>query len=234
MSGILRTDVLGVVGGLGPLASAEFMRLLAVLTPAERDSDHIPVIACACPHMPEFDRRILEGAGETPAPYLRSRVWLLRGSGARAIAVPCDVAHAWYEDMTAGLGIPIIHIADAVREELGTATGPIGLLAGRASVTAGIYQSRLGLPCLTLSEDDARSLVAPALASVKRNRPAEARPYLLRAIDGLFASGAVTVVLGATEMGLAFGDERLPQRCVDANRALAKACVRWALGQRKV
>src|ERR1700735_4777136 len=92
--------MLGVLGGMGPLASAQFMLRLTLLTPASRDQDHIPTVLWSDPRVPDRTRRHLAG-GDDPLPRLLRGIAGLRNAGCGAIAIPCNTAHAWYDAMQA-------------------------------------------------------------------------------------------------------------------------------------
>ena len=93
--------VLGVLGGMGPLASAHFMLRLTLLTPAERDQEHIPTILWSDPRIPD---RIagLKGTGPDPLPWLLHGIHGLRQAGCGAIVIPCNTVHAWIGQMPRG------------------------------------------------------------------------------------------------------------------------------------
>ena len=109
--------VLGVLGGLGPLASAHFMTRLTLLTPAERDQDHIPAVLWSDPRVPDRTRP-KPVDGDDPLPWLLRGIAGLRQAGCGAIAIPCNTAHRWYEAMLEAAGCPILHIVDAAAVDL--------------------------------------------------------------------------------------------------------------------
>src|SRR6201990_2931368 len=108
--------LLGVLGGMGPLASAHFMLRLTLLTPATRDQAHIPAVLWSDPRVPDRTRGKLSG-GDDPLPWLLRGVRGLKAAGCGAIAIPCNTAHGWYDDMAAE-GLPILHIVDAAADDL--------------------------------------------------------------------------------------------------------------------
>src|SRR5271156_4769878 len=123
--------VLGVLGGMGPLASAHFMVRLTLLTPATRDQDHVPAVLWSDPRVPGRTGEHLKG-GEDPLPWLVHGIQGLRRAGCGAIAIPCNTAHGWYDQMSKAAEVPILHIVDAAARELrrfGIARGRIGLMA---------------------------------------------------------------------------------------------------------
>lgn len=224
--------ILGVLGGMGPLASAEFMRALTLETPAERDQDHIPTVLWSDPRVP--DRTLARNhGGEDPLPWLLRGIRGLEAAGCGAVAIPCNTAHGWYDAMKAATVLPILHIVDAAAEDLraqGVALGRIGLMGTAATLAMRLYEERLpGYEVITPDAEEMRGLVSPAIAEVKANRVQAAYAPLAEMAARLQARGAQAVVLGCTEipLGVAAGPA-LPFPVVDTVAALARAAIRWA------
>src|SRR5271163_2765301 len=97
--------VLGVLGGMGPLASAQFMLRLTLLTPAERDQDHVPAVLWSDPRVPSRTQSTFTAA-QDPLPWLLRGVAGLRHAGCGAIAIPCNTAHRWHAEMLTEAGCP--------------------------------------------------------------------------------------------------------------------------------
>ncbi len=228
--------MLGVLGGMGPLASAEFMRALTLETPAERDQDHIPTVLWSDPRVPDRTAARNHG-GPDPLPFLLRGIRGLEAAGCGAIAIPCNTAHGWFEAMQAATTLPILHIVDAAAEDLraqGVTPGShIGLMGTTATLAMRLYQERLGIECITPSDAMMQSHVMPAVGLVKANRVAEAYAPLAEVARNLHAQGAAAVVLGCTEipLGIAAGPA-LPFPVVDTVAALARSAIAWALAER--
>ena len=197
--------VLGVLGGMGPLATVDFLRKLIEETPAARDEDHIPVVAWSVPQIPDRPRAITSN-GESPLPAMLAGIRTLKEAGAVAIAIPCNTAHYWYDDMVREGGLPIIHIADAALAELEARriTGKtIGLIATKGTLAAGFFQQRLaarGYHHVTNSDADIEALVLPAIVHVKRNELDAAAKLIETAVGRLIDDGgAAGVILACTE-----------------------------------
>ena len=226
--------VLGVLGGMGPLASAEFMRQLTLLTPAGRDQDHIPAILWSDPRVPDRNAA-RQGRGPDPLPALVRGIRGLEAAGCGAIAIPCNTAHGWIEGMRAATRLPILHIVEAAAASLraqGIGPGPIGVMGTAATLAMGLYQDGLragGWEVSVPTEEEMARLVSPGIALVKANHVAEAHAPLAEAARALAARGARAVVLGCTEipLGIAAGPA-LPFPVVDTIEALALASIRWA------
>jgi aspartate racemase len=228
--------VLGVLGGMGPLASAQFMLRLTLLTPADRDQDHIPAVLWSDPRVPDRGAARL-GTGPSPLPWLMRGIDGLRAAGCDAIAIPCNTAHGWFEPMVRDAGVPILHIVDAAATDLrriGIAGGTIGLMGTAATLAMKLYQDRLGAQGWDIIEPDTEQMqqfVTPAIAAVKANRVAEAYQPLAAVVNSLASRGALAVVLGCTEipLGIQAGPaEGLDVPVVDTIDALARAAIAWA------
>jgi aspartate racemase len=228
--------LLGVLGGMGPLASAQFMLRLTLLTPATCDQQHIPAVLWSDPRVPDRAHGRLAGA-EDPLPWLLRGIEGLKRAGCGAIAIPCNTAHGWYDEMQRAASVPIIHIVDAAATDLrrmGIPSGTIGIMGTQATLNMRLYQERLpyqGWNCITPSQDEMDRLVGPAIALVKANRVADAFQPLSEVVNTLAARGATAVVLGCTEIPLAIQAgpaDALKAPVVDTIDALARAAIRWA------
>ena len=228
--------VLGVLGGMGPLASAQFILRLTLLTPAESDQDHIPAVLWSDPRVPDRTQAML-AEGEDPLPWLLRGIAGLRRAGCSAIAIPCNTAHGWYEPMLTEAGCPILHIVDAAATELHrqhVVPGVIGVMGTAATLAMRLYQDRLGRlgwDCLVPSDEEMYCLVSPAIALVKANRVADSYAPLAEAVRNLTARGARAVVLGCTEtpLGIQAGPwQTLGVPLIDTIDALARAAISWA------
>jgi aspartate racemase len=236
MAGINQMEtgkMLGVLGGMGPLASAHFMTRLTLLTPALRDQDHVPTILWSDPRIPDRTRTHVPGS-EDPLPALLRGVVGLRSAGAGAIAIPCNTAHGWYEPIRQAAGVPVLHIVDAANAELrlaAVAPGPVGIMATEATLAMRLYQDGLeaqGWRCIAPTRATMWGLVNPAIAMIKANRVAEAYLPLADCVASLVAQGARAIILGCTEIPMALQDgPALDIPIVDSIDALAKSAIAW-------
>jgi aspartate racemase len=226
--------VLGILGGMGPAATADLYRKVIGLTPAKCDQDHIPVVIYSNPQIPDRGH-CLEGTGASPLPYLIQSLRVLEDAGVTCVAIACNSAHLWHGEMQASTMLRLLHIADAACASLGRqATQPkaVGLLCMRATLKAELYQHRLrnsGYTCLTPTEREQEELVSKAIYCVKRGEVSKATPLLARAAELLKQRGAEKILLGCTEIPLAL-ESRMRAGAtgyLDATLALAEECVAW-------
>jgi len=227
--------MLGVIGGMGPAATADFFAKLIEETPAARDEQHIPTLIVSDPRLPGRPAAILEH-GPSPLPALLAIRDKLLAAGATMLAMPCNTAHYWVDDLVRDCPVPFVSIVEASCDAVWTMAGPrsrIGLIGTRATLATGIFDRRLqadGYSVVLPSEAEMATAVLPSIRLVKEGRSAQAGELLAPAVQALFDRGAAAVVLACTETPVALDAAASPlrARCVDSNRALAKTCVaRW-------
>lgn len=224
--------IIGVLGGMGPLASADFMARLTLAHPAERDQDHPEAVLYSATQVPDRQAAAVAG-GPSPLPALLRGIRLLEAAGAGCIAIPCNSAHVWFDDMQAATRLHILHIVDAAAAALPQGVQTIAVVGTRATLESRLYQRRLearGFTCLTPTEAEMQDAVLPAIAAVKANNLQAATAPLLAVARRLAADGAQAVVLGCTEIPLALrGPDAMGVGVplLDTIDALARAALRW-------
>ena len=224
-AGVASLPRIGVLGGMGPLATADFLAKLVYATPATRDQDHFPVSVDSTPQIP--DRvAALEGRGADPLPALVAAARRLEASGCALIAMPCNTAHLWHARLAERLSVPLLHMVDAVNGELGAAR-LVGILGTTATLRHGLYQRHPGSARAWLLPDESEmnSLVMPGIAAVKCGDLVAGRRLLRSAARKLACRGAEAIVLACTEVPLVLAADEVPVRLVDATFALARHTV---------
>jgi aspartate racemase len=198
---------LGIFGGMGPAASAEFVTRLVAQTPATCDQEHIPFVLWNNPQVPDRSTS-LRNEDDRPLPFLLQGVQVLKAVGCDLVVIPCNTAHFWYDDMIK-LKVPIVHIVDSVADALrdaGVASGTIGIMGTQATVELGLYQNKLnkgGWDCIVPSKEEMDTLVQPAIDMIKGGKITESQPIIMKVVHNLIERGARAVVLGCTELPLA-------------------------------
>ena len=226
--------MIGVLGGMGPLATADFFSKVIAATTAKGDEGHVPLLIQSDPRIPSRPAAILHN-GESPLPALLAGRDRLIAAGATALAMPCNTAHFWFSELQQGCTVPFLSIVDATCAEAASLAAPgahIGLIATGATLATQLFDDRLramGFVPLLPEESDMMALVLPAIALVKAGRAAEGGQMIEQAVQALLARGASTVLLACTETPLALDAVQSPlrSRCVDSTGALARACVAW-------
>jgi len=227
-----RKEWLGVIGGMGPLATADFLAKLVEATPATSDQQHIPVLVHGDPRVPDRTDALLH-RGASPLPALVEAVRFLNRCKVGIIAMPCNSAHAWFEELRAVSEAPILDIiaaTSALAEETAPALGSIGVLATAGTERVGLYHRALrarGWDIVEVDRGQRRDLDR-GIAAVKAGDVVFGRQLVERVAHGLVRQGAGTLVAACTEVStvLDVEDDGAPVPLIDSSTALALACVR--------
>lgn len=226
--------MIGVLGGMGPLATVDFFSKVIAATPATYDEDHVPLLIQSDPRIPARPAAILS-AGQSPLPALLAGRDRLIAAGAVALVMPCNTAHFWYPNLVQGCSVPFLSIVDACGNELGALAAPgaqIGIIATRATLAARIFDAPLfkrGYTPLVPDDLEMDGLVLPAIELVKAGSAAEGGRLIERAVGSLLSRGASAVILACTETPVALDaiQSGLRPMCIDSTGALARSCVKW-------
>ena len=232
--------LVGVLGGMGPLATVDFMRKMLDATSAEADQQHVPVLVSSIPQVPDRTAAF-RGEGESPVESMIRSGQRLVAAGAQLVVIPCNTAHLWFEDVRKALGLPMLHLVDAALDEvLRTVSGSdkVGLLATDATIASGLYVNRragsgVAVNWLLPTAAEIMDLVMPGIAAVKAGQLEAGRERLAEAASALRQRGAAALVLGCTEIPLVLDAEAAGVPVIDPTAALARRAVDWALRHRR-
>lgn len=228
-----RRGVIGILGGMGPLATADLYRKIIEATPAEHDQDHLHVVIEANPGVPDRTDALLNG-GDDPLPWLINGARRLQGGGVSLIAIPCNTAHAFLPRIQAAVSTPIIDMVGETARQAAAILpegSAVGILSTEGTARVGLYQSALrdaGLHGLTPG-GRAQSWVSQAIGMVKAGQTGpEATDLVLRAVAELVADGAVALIAACTEIPLILKPTDVDVPLIDPTDVLARTAVRWA------
>jgi aspartate racemase len=223
------TQLLGVLGGMGPASTVDFMDKLTRLTDASVDQDHLPMITLSDPRIPDRSMAI-EGTGPSPEPMLIDCITRLQAAGATVIAIPCNTAHYWIDAMSAASAVPLLSIIDATIETTVAsvpAGAKVGILATEGTISAKIYDTPLisaGYIPESLDADRRGRLVEAGIQCIKAGKITAGQGLLEKALRELIDAGCSHAILGCTEVSVAFGDSRSRPGIAlyDSNLSLAR------------
>ncbi|SDQ80662.1 aspartate racemase [Pseudomonas sp. UC 17F4] len=237
---------LGVVGGVGPAATVDFMDKVVTNTPAGKDQDHIKMVVEHNPQIPDRTANLLR-AETDPTIALYATCQRLADAGADAIAIPCNTAHAFVARIQPHLEVPIVNMLDetiaCIVEQHGAST-PVGLLATSGTLQSAVYHEAAraaGLQLITPGHEY-QTLVMEAIYGARGIKAGFTegicKEQLLVVAEHLCELGAGVLILGCTELplvlspvpALALGRHRVA--VVDPTTVLARACVQLALDAR--
>lgn len=226
--------MIGVLGGMGPLATVDFFSKVISETSARGDADHVPMLIQSDPRIAPRPAAIL-GGGRSPLPELLAGRDRLIFAGATALVMPCNTAHFWYSSLLERCTVPFLSIVDASVNELSllaAAGSKIGIIATRATLAAQIFDPaliRLGYSVMLPDEIAMSTLVLPGIEFVKAGDTLRGGQLIEEAVQLLLNHGARAVILACTETPVALDalKSQLRIHCVDSTAALARCCVAW-------
>lgn len=215
----------GVIGGMGPEATVEFLRRIVAATPANDDQDHIRVLVDNNPKIPSRLAAIVEGTGEDPLPTLIAMAKGLEKQGAELLAMPCNTAHYYRPRIAEAVSIPFL---DMIALSVAVMPGKrIGMLASPAVRKVGLYEKNLraaGKEAM-FPEDDAPLL--EIIRAVKANRVTDAHRRDYGAIAQALQADAY--LIACTELSVLGSPPSVTAPAIDALDVLVKATVDAAL-----
>lgn len=223
----------GVIGGLGPDATVDFMARVLALTPAEQDQDHIHLLVDQNPAVPNRQAAILRG-GKDAGAALAAMASGLEAAGADFIVMPCNAAHAFEQQIAAAISVPFVSIIDATVESVADDAKRIGVLETPACQAAGLYQSALderGKEFIGLDTVAGEELMRLAYEIKLGDRGSAVKAAMRSLAQALLARGAEAVIAGCTEIPLVLGAEDVEVPLISSTDALARRTIALAKGE---
>ena len=219
---------LGVIGGLGPMATAFFMQMVIEMTEADTDQEHIEMLIHNCPSIPDRTSYILGKSREDPGKPMAEIGRRLAEYGAEVIAIPCITANYFYRQLSQQVPVPIINIIEeTTRYLVEHHISAVGLMATDGTVQSGLFQKSLteaGIQVLLPDAQGQQDVMHLIYQNVKATKPAEMNRFE-RVSEELRAKGAQVIILGCTELSMIRRDEVIGPGYLDAMQVLAKCSV---------
>ncbi|MCL2852748.1 MAG: amino acid racemase [Defluviitaleaceae bacterium] len=229
MSAPSNKGTLGVIGGMGPLATATFFELLVQHTQAATDQEHLDIIIYNMPRIPDRTGFILGRNEESPGPLLSEYARKLQAEGVAAIAVPCVTATYFYDEIIKSTGANVINTIDEIAVHIVNRNAKkIGLMATDGTITTRIFQKymvKYGIECVTPDEAHQKLVMKVIFEGVKAGRDVNMSEFHSVAAH-LKDCGCDAIILGCTELSVVNKQHGLdPNVFVDALVVLAGASI---------
>lgn len=219
---------LGVIGGLGPMATAYFMELLTRMSDAKTDQEHMEILIYSNPSIPDRTKYILGESAENPLPALSAAGKKLRDGGAELLAIPCITAHYFHADLEKELGLPVINcLAEAADYLAKEKKSRVGIMATDGSLHSGLLQNVLrdrGIRSVVPKEESQRKVMAMVYDEIKAGRPVDMEKFRQVSAE-LFEGGAQVILLACTELSLIKKEHMLSAGYLDILEVAARCAV---------
>lgn len=221
---------LGVIGGLGPMATAYFMQLVIKMTDAKTDQEHLEMIIYNCPTIPDRTEYILGKSQDSPLPRMIEVGKKLKEQNADYIAIPCITAHYFHKELEEGIGVNIIH---GIRETAGilkdAGAKRVGVLATDGTISSKIFQAeieKLGMEVVIPRLDMQKKVMSLIYEDVKKGKNPDIESFFEIKKYLVESEKADAIVLGCTELSVIKRDYDLGEGILDAMEVLASKAVK--------
>ena len=227
--------VVGVIGGMGPEATVDFMHRLMARTPARDDVDHLHVLVDNNPKIPSRIAALIDGTGEDPAPVLCDMARGLQAQGADFLVMPCNTAHYYLPAIARSVSIPVLDMVQLAIQKLSIVKPRrVGMLASPAVRKVGLYKARMeqaGLHALFPEPQDENVLLG-IIKAVKAGRLDDKRRQDYSKVAGnLLSGGADALLVACTEFSVIGPPAGVTASVVDALDVLVEATIATARGE---
>ncbi|MCO5965417.1 aspartate/glutamate racemase family protein [Sinorhizobium meliloti] len=225
----------GIIGGLGPLATVAFMNSVLKHTPVKNGRDHLHMIVDCNPKVPDINAAAL-GVGPSAAEALVRGCKRLEAAGADFIVMVCNAAHIYEDQLRHAVSLPFVSMIDETIRAIQSHSARykyIGLLASDGCIRSELYQERFvnaGLGPILQTDEEQQRLTRTLAQIASGNIGPEIRLDILGLIDALVKRGAETVVLACSEIALV-DLNGVRTSVVDPCVELAKSTIRFALSE---
>ena len=224
--------VIGILGGMGPLATAEVFRRIVEKTPAKRDQNHPRIIIYNNPKIPDRTAFIL-GNGEDPRHELIASARKLESWGADFIIMPCNTAHFFAETIQKAIRIPLVNMVEETAKVVRRmGLRKVGLLATDGTLKGLVYHRALlkhGVGIAVPNRKDQRKVMDAIYKGVKAGNVELGRRLLLEVAKRL-EKRSEGIIAGCTEVSVALRQEDLSVPLIDPMNVIAEKAVKLALG----
>ena len=219
---------LGIIGGMGPLATADLFHKIITHTDADSDAGHIHIVIDNDPGVPDRTKAVLEGS-DAPFPYILRTAQRLIGMGAEILLLPCNTSHVFYQRLCESVQIPIINmVEEAAIHVSDVGFKKVGLLATSGTLYARLYENALdkyGIEAVLPSDSGQDEVMRLIYEGVKAGADRFDTSVFCGELHSMASKGAQVFILGCTELPVAFEKYGITFPSVDPGVVLAKAAI---------
>ena len=222
--------VLGVIGGMGPLATQLFYKMVIENTQAHKDQEHINMVILNHATMPDRTRAILDGKLDELLHKLQEDAEFLQNSGADYIAIPCNTSHVLIEELQQKIHIPIINMIRVTAERIHKRYGKgakVGIMGTDGTIKMGLYSQvccELGLIPVIPSPENQKRVMKLIYEGIKDGGPIDYMDF--ENVEQQFRDEECDcVIMACTELSCFKEQYQLSDYFVDAMEELARESI---------
>lgn len=223
----MEKKTLGIIGGVGPLATMFIGEMIVRKTVAEKDQDHIHTIITNNSSIPDRTAFILGESDEDPVPVIVSDAHRLEAAGAEVLIMPCNTAHSFYEEIQRQTTLPLLHMIDETTQFVKQKGAKrVGILGTNGTIATGIYQAaceKQGMEAILPDEATQKLVMSLIYDDIKAGKRADAEKWS-RIRQAMEEANCDEVILGCTELSIVRQELALTD-CVDSLLVLAEVAI---------
>lgn len=220
-----KEKTVGVLGGLGPMATVYFYELVVEMTEASKDQEHVDMIVVNRATTPDRTAYIVGESDDSPLDYIVEDAKRLESIGVDFLVLTCNTAHYFHKKINDSVDIPLLNmIEETVDYAIGQNHKKIGILATTGNIKTGLYQDMCKtkeVDYYVLDDENQEKIMKIIYEDVKAGKAADMNMFN-EIIDVLKENNCDCAILGCTELSLIKRDEKLPDEFfVDSSEVLA-------------
>ncbi len=213
----------GVLGGLGPKATAYFMDLVVDNTDASCDQEHIDMIVYNHASIPDRTSYILGISNDNPVPYLIKDAMMLESLGCNYLVMPCNTSHFMYDEIQESIKISLINMPYEVSKLINEndEIKKVGILATKGTLKAKIYERYLNKEVFYPSEETNNKVMDLIYEKVKKGVKVNKQEFY-SILEEYFDNDCDALIMGCSELSVIVRDNDLyfDNRLIDALKVL--------------
>lgn len=227
------TKILGILGGMGPLATVKLFENIVLMTKANSDQEHIPILVDNNIFIPDRTDYILDNNSLDPRGELIKSALRLENMGADYLVMPCNTAYYFYDEIVENINIPFLNMIEEAAKYIGenfNGTKKIGLLATEGTIKAKIYDKvfkRYGIEVIKPSPEN-QIYVTQLIYNIKEDIIEQNLDGFYKAIDELKSQDIEILVAGCTEISVAIDLYDLEGNIIDPMKIIALRAIEFA------
>jgi aspartate racemase len=224
----MEKKVLGIIGGVGPLATMLLGEMIVKRTKANTDQQHVNMVITNNTSIPDRTTYILDRSKANPVPVMISDAAKLKSIGAEVLAVPCNTAHSFYHDIQQGANMQVLHmINETAKRAAQIGAKKVGILATTGTLTTSVYQlacQNAGVQPIVPDEETQEMVMSVIYDDVKAGRPVDFLKWqqIINKLEGL---GCDRIILGCTELSIVKKELNLDETYIDSLMVLAESAI---------
>ncbi|KGR76693.1 cysteate racemase [Ureibacillus sinduriensis] len=219
---------LGIIGGVGPLATMFIGEMIVRRTSAAKDQEHVHTIIDNDTSIPDRTAYILDQTKENPVPYLIRDAEKLANAGADLICIPCNTAHTFYEELQAASPVPVLHmIRETAKRAADTGAKRVGILATDGTLASGVYQQALiqqDIEPIVPDIEIQHHVMSIIYDYVKAGKEVTMHQWDV-VEQAMLQLDCDKIILGCTELSIVNKELKLDNRYIDSLMVLAESAI---------